>query len=115
MPIKGAVTFKMPPKRKFSSTTSLLTNVQKQILLRNEESKLQEINHRRLSSSPSPPALPPKTSKAAFKLAKERKALPESSQLNKKDIKDFAKDTPPKRRVSISTDTVQINGAKLLI
>ena len=28
---------KMPPKGKFSSTTSLLTNVQKQILLKNEE------------------------------------------------------------------------------
>ena len=109
-PIKGGTAFKMPPKGKFSSTTSLLTNVQKQILLKNEESKWGSNNHRFSSSSPSPPTLPPKSSNLASTHATPLKPSKESSHGDKKDTKNSPKNNVSKRRVSISTDAVQIIG-----
>ena len=109
-PLKSGTTFKMPPKGKFSSTTSLLTNVQKQILLKNEESKWGG-EHHRFSSSPSPPALPPKSSNTGSKQASLLKPSKESSHGDDKiDTKNKPNNNVPKRRVSISTDAVQIIG-----
>ena len=103
--IKSGVGLKMPPKGKFSSTTSLLTNVQKQILLKNEETWL-ERNNRHNSSSP-PPVLPPKSSNTGSKTAVAEKGHVQDSR---NENKNSYKNNAAKRRVSISTDAVQIIG-----
>ena len=104
-PIKNTAGLKMPPKGKFSSTTSLLTNVQKQILLRNEESWPQR-NNRHNSSSP-PPMLPPKAAESGSRKMIDAK---DSGNDARKENKDSHKNSNTKRRVSISTDAVQIIG-----
>ena len=99
--------FKMPPKGKFSSTTSLLTNVQKQILLKNEESTHQrKLQNKVEKASSPPPALPPKKlSNASSKPSIMSKS---SNQENGKS--NSHKNSTPKRRVSISTEAVEIIG-----
>ena len=107
-PTKGGVTgLKMPPKGKYSSTTSLLTNVQKQIMMKNEECRL-DGNTPRLRSSSPPPILPQKEYNGSFKLAFLANKFEESKKINTKEISNNV----VKRRVSISTDAVEIIGDK---
>ena len=107
-PTKGGVTgLKMPPKGKYSSTTSLLTNVQKQIMMKNEECRL-DGNTPRLRSSSPPPILPQKEYNGSFKLAFLANKFEESKKSKTKEISNNA----VKRRVSISTDAVEIIGDK---
>jgi hypothetical protein len=100
---KNRVGLKMPPKGKFSSTTSLLTNVQKQILLKNEETWLE----RNIRHNSPPPILPRKSSDTGCKKAEAAK---DPVHDNKKEHKNSHKNNASKRRVSISTDAVQIIG-----
>ena len=107
-PTKGGVTgLKMPPKGKYSSTTSLLTNVQKQIMMKNEECRL-DGNTPRLRSSSPPPILPQKEYNGSFKLAFLANKFEESKKPKTKEISNNV----VKRRVSISTDAVEIIGDK---
>ena len=107
-PTKGGVTgLKMPPKGKYSSTTSLLTNVQKQIMMKNEECRL-DGNTPRLRSSSPPPILPQKEYNGSFKLAFLANKFEESKKSNTKEKSNNV----VKRRVSISTDAVEIIGEK---
>ena len=104
---RGVAGLKMPPKGKFSSTTSLLTNVQRQILLKNEEIRLDRSNSQvRLH----PPILPPKASNTVSKPNYPPKAMPAPSQDVKNKDGNSHKNNAPKRRVSISTDADQIIG-----
>ena len=105
--IKNKGCLKMPPKGKFSSTTSLLTNVQKQILLKNEETRQQQkLNNEALETSSTPPALPPKLSNASSKPS----IISKSSNQGYTEKTDSHKNNASKRRVSISTDAVEIIG-----
>ena len=106
-PIKNKGCLKMPPKGKFSSTTSLLTNVQKQILLKNDETRQQQkLNNEALETSSTPPALPPKLSNASSKPS----IISKSSNQGFTEKTDSHKHNSSKRRVSISTDAVEIIG-----
>ena len=98
---------KMPPKGKFSSTTSLLTNVQKQILLKNEQSTHlpKQLNKVEKSSSP-PPALPPKK----LSNTSTKPSIVSKSSNQEKETSNSHKNSTPKRRVSISTEAVEIIG-----
>merc|ERR1712223_2059613 len=103
--IRGGL--KMPPKGKFSSTTSLLTNVQKQILLKNEQSTHlpKQLKKVEKSSSP-PPALPPKK----LSNASSKPSIMSKSSNQEKEKSNSHKNSTPKRRVSISTEAVEIIG-----
>ena len=82
--------------------------MQKQILLKNEESRIQKkLRDEVLQSSSPPPALPPKLSNSS---SLKPSIVSKSSSQGDNEKRNSHPNNAPKRRVSISTDAVEIIG-----